>query len=210
MKIDRSVWGSEIILIEMDVEILSIEYLDDISNGMVWSDKQKIMKLIGMLRSVCDDCRCVRYYPLLDWQGRKLCQDCINALRAEISDIIHKYVTEKGYTACKFCGKYRDSVSGFHYDHLNMFDKRESVGTMIRRGDDVEAIKAEIDKCQLLCISCHSIITEIEKQFGFIRKKTRLTKKGGDCRKLYDEYEAFMKECYEFVAETVRRGGIGE
>jgi len=46
----------------------------------------------------------------------------------------------------------------FHYDHIDMFDKTDSICKMIKDGTDMTAIYEEINKCQLLCISCHIVV----------------------------------------------------
>jgi hypothetical protein len=58
-----------------------------------------------------------------------------------------------------------------------MFDKEESVCTMVMDGFPIEQIYQEIDKCQILCDSCHAIVTHIERALGFTQEKRSLTRK---------------------------------
>ena len=48
---------------------------------------------------------------------------------------------------------------------------------MINRGDNLEQIMDEVNKCQLVCISCHSMITKFERKFSFINIKKNINKK---------------------------------
>ena len=79
-------------------------------------------------------------------------------------------------THCAFCNKEKTVKSSFNYDHLNMFDKLESVGTLVYNGNDIEIIINEVKKCQLLCVDCHSIVTKIEQKLGFTLIKINMKK----------------------------------
>ena len=57
-------------------------------------------------------------------------------------------------------------------DHRNPMLKSGSVCRMIFEGRSLQAIRAEIDKCRLLCEDCHGLITHFERVFGVIRVKT--------------------------------------
>ena len=57
-----------------------------------------------------------------------------------------------------------------------MFEKTGTVGFMIRNHRKLAEILAEIDKCQLLCISCHKKVTSYENKCGFISMKRLLNK----------------------------------
>jgi hypothetical protein len=48
---------------------------------------------------------------------------------------------------------------------------------MINEGSNIEEIYAEIDKCQILCLSCHHQITDIERKIGFTRIKQTLSRR---------------------------------
>ena len=79
-----------------------------------------------------------------------------------------------------------------------MFDKGGSVGNMIIAGVNIEKIKEEIHKCQLLCISCHSLVTYYERKYGFIEKKK---KKVQGLEAIYAEK---MGKIYELISEVVK------
>jgi len=78
---------------------------------------------------------------------------------------------------CNICNIEKTHKSHrFHYDHINMFNKESSIYEMVNRGDDVNLIILELNKCQLVCISCHSIITHMERKFIFTKIKINLNK----------------------------------
>ena len=58
-------------------------------------------------------------------------------------------------SSCADCGKCDPRVMEF--DHLR--DKEHDVGSMISAGHSVETIKAEIEKCEIVCANCHKIRT---------------------------------------------------
>ena len=97
----------------------------------------------------------------------------------------------------------------FHYDHINMFDKSDSICKLVREGTNIEDIYKEIDKCQLLCVSCHSVVTKVELMCGFTRIKRQMTKEFNETEdeekrnKLISEYSElynkFMSEAYIYI-----------
>ena len=70
-----------------------------------------------------------------------------------------------------------------------MFEKGDSICCMVNNGDKICDICQEIDKCQVVCLSCHHLITDIERKFGFTRIKTSLTKKMNNEELTQEEYK---------------------
>ena len=66
---------------------------------------------------------------------------------------------------CQECGLKCDPkmLYKFHFDHIDPQTKTGRVGSMICR--KIEVIKAEIDKCQLLCQPCHHARTKKERHW---------------------------------------------
>ena len=60
-----------------------------------------------------------------------------------------------------------------------MFDKDDSIFKMINDGVDIDTIRTEIDKCQILCLACHHKVTDIERKLGFTRIKQAITRHAG-------------------------------
>jgi hypothetical protein len=143
------------------------------------------------------------------WRGKRLCENCHASSQKDISPELVEYIREIYSRGCTFCDNKRGR---FHLDHINMFTKISSVGEMMDRGDSAEDIIAEVTKCQLLCINCHSLVTRFELKRGFVLKKKQLNKKilaGEDVTeirtKLYDEYEDVMRVIYPLIREKCVR-----
>jgi len=105
---------------------------------------------------------------------------------------------------CAFCCKKEERM---HFDHINMFDKRDSVSSMAIRGCSKEEILLEVNKCQLLCVPCHDKITRIEHKYGFIQDKckfNKLLRKGVDVEHLRCELHAAYSEKMEGIYAGLR------
>ena len=126
----------------------------------------------------CNQNKCtIQTDPFRKWKDKKICDTCFSKTsleREEIWTLISNYKPIQ----CLFCNiKKENKDERFHYDHINMFDKEESVCIMISEGVPIEHIYQEIDKCQILCISCHNIVTHIERSLGFTQQKRSLSRK---------------------------------
>ena len=109
------------------------------------------------------------------WRGKTFCDYCWDSRRGE-RELMWIEINEYNKVKCCICNKPKTCQGErFHYDHLNMFDKNDSICSMVDRGDDMKDIFSEIDRCQILCVSCHFLVTEIEKKKGFIRIKANMT-----------------------------------
>jgi hypothetical protein len=152
---------------------------------------------VQSLKQICDDCETAIYYEPRKWKMLNLCYSCHKARFIVLEKELGEYLTEKGHLSCKFCGKIRGDPYDFHFDHINMYSKTGSVGPMLFSGCNIEQIKAEIDKCQLLCVSCHAVVTHMELYYGFIKTKHRRNKTTRKYKEsIYDEY---MGEVYAFM-----------
>lgn len=138
---------------------------------------------------------------------QKQCLDCrINTRRNNMKEM-RAYLIHKGINGCAFCNRpHTESMRGFHFDHLNIYNKADNVGFMIQRHIDMTKVFEEIDKCQLLCVPCHAIITKIETRNGFIRdkKKKNKGKLETSLEELAAEYDRIMIPVYD---ELRRRFG---
>ena len=159
--------------------------------------REECHTIIKGLTSTCDDCSGTLYYALKDWNMLKLCYSCHRKKFMGLCDEMNQYLSEKGHISCNFCGKIRINPYEFHFDHVNMYSKTGSVGPMLYNGCSIDKIKEEIDKCQLLCVSCHAVVTHFEHRYGFIKaKKSKKTAAIDAMDKIYDEY---MGEVYAFM-----------
>lgn len=123
----------------------------------------------------CVECSRVISSPRI-WKNNNLCDICWSTHENE-RDILWSKINKIKPMICNICGHKKNNVSDrFHYDHINMFDKNNSICLMVNIGDNIEIIEKEIDKCQILCFSCHNIVTSIENKYGFTRIKQMITR----------------------------------
>ena len=120
-------------------------------------------------KSVCDDCKKVFQHNLFDNQpynyGFSLCSLCkrkAKRLTLRISAANYKN------NQCEICGLKRKSIDDleiFDFHHINKDDKLFELGDKIA-DKSWENIKAELDKCMMLCANCH------RKQHFYKRNET--------------------------------------
>jgi len=135
------------------------------------------------------------------WKHNNLCDKCWCNHEKDMEQLWTQISEYKNLT-CNICKttRTRGHNERFHYDHLNMFDKGESICNLVNEGYPIEEIYNEIDKCQILCISCHHIVTDIEKKLPFTRIKSSMTKKLNSkeiTQQEYDEKVNYHKSIYK-------------
>jgi hypothetical protein len=180
-----------------------------------------IEQLMNNLENKCNNCNKQKYNTLLLWGENKYCEECHYELfNADILNRwkqIGEYSYKTGKDVCNICNKKYDfshqSLCKFNFDHKNMFEKSNTIYTMNKQGINLDSIYKEIDLCQLLCVSCHNIITNIEQKTGFNRIKINMTKefnKTNDNEQKekimnqYSEiYEKYMNTIYEIVKKLI-------
>ncbi len=172
----------------------------------------------------CEECNNIKYNMNISgskWRNKIICDKCYIKYDDEINIIkeqINEYIKEK---KCEICGiKQEHKRERYQFDHKNMFDKNNSVCVMIKEGYGIEEIKKEIDKCQLVCISCHSVITSMESKLKFIKLKMNLTRKINNenienvenmenieniekKKKYYELYNKKINEVYKLLKENI-------
>lgn len=79
---------------------------------------------------------------------------------------LKKFVwSHKGSHPCVKCGQKHPAALDFH--HRDKTEKLESIGTLIAGGASLDVVKAEVDKCDILCANCHRILHYKEKEEAF-------------------------------------------
>jgi hypothetical protein len=170
------------------------------------------MEHIQRLTIQCHDCKkpiiCIHENTNRKWRNKDICDTCWSKYSDErnaIWELIKSYKPIR----CVICITGQSTCcERFHYDHLNMFDKKDSICSMVNEGLCIEEIYTEIDKCQILCLTCHHMVTDIENKLGFTRIKQHLTRtlnQGVITHSEYIEqsktyetaYKHKMKEIYE-------------
>jgi len=200
---------------------ISINQCKEMYSEIPWIDllnrKNSISSVIEKITfTKCDQChknKCtIQSNPFRKWKEKNICDHCFSetcAEREKMWELISNYKPIQ----CSFCKiKKNNKEERFHYDHINMFDKEESICIMIMEGVEINKIYEELDKCQILCISCHQIITYTENALGFTKQKKLLTRKLNhgeiskeehkiEIQKYKEIYDKIMLPIYETIKE---------
>ena len=153
----------------------------------------------------------IQLNPNYIWKDQEICEYCWYNHSHERNELIEKINLYKPKVECYICCiKKSYDTQRFHYDHINMFDKNKCIFTMINEGCCIEDIYKELNKCQVLCISCHNIITNIENKLGFTQIKIRSTinKNNDNLEENKKIYEEKMKEIYEKIKFILQKKDI--
>lgn len=161
------------------------------------SDKNKIE---------CDECKkMINKNMSTEWKCMTICKLCkCKNHKQEINEKWTK-INEYKRVKCEICQIGQDlelkdiiveKICEYEFDHKNMFEKENSIYTMVNDGYEMNEIIKEIDKCQLLCKECHNIVTQIERKYGFITMKINLNKKLRKGKLTNEEYET-QKNVYQ-------------
>lgn len=175
---------------------------------------KEYMEHIQTLTSTCHHCKkqlkCIHENTNRRWCGQDICDTCWSKYTEERNTVWECIKSYKSIQ-CVICNTRQINIcERFQYDHLNMFDKKDSICSMVNEGTCIEEIYAEIDKCQILCLSCHHMVTDIENKLGFTRIKQYLTRSlnhGDITEREYAEqtetyqtlYEDKMKDIYKEI-----------
>jgi hypothetical protein len=77
-------------------------------------------------------------------------------------DFMREYLSNK---SCISCGESDPVV--LEFNHIDPALKTNTICEMIRKGNSLATLTAEIEKCEILCANCHRRHTV--KQFGYYR-----------------------------------------
>ena len=102
----------------------------------------------------CDICK--QEKPLRDFyktMGSKRCKRCVNEQKRKRDIELKKRAIAYKGGRCHSCG-YAQHHAAFVFHHIG---KKEMTGNEMRNSG-WEKVRAELDKCQLLCGNCHHIV----------------------------------------------------
>jgi hypothetical protein len=177
---------------------------DQIHRNISKLNKKAIHDAMAEKRWTCADCHDPFYNAAKEWRGASKCDACYKVHEAEIAELwgrINVDFTDK--KKCLFCERDK-SVIAFNFDHINMFDKGDSICAMVSRGDSYDVISEEIIRCQIICCSCHAIVTKVEHLVGFIRVKKRATRALNSAEGLMPErVEEIRQDAFILYKETI-------
>lgn len=91
-------------------------------------------------------------------------------------DFVRDYKLERG---CVDCG-YRKHHYALDFDHLPGMGKVNDVASMVAGTYTLDDIKAEIEKCEVVCSNCHRVRSFDRKQHGAEWDIARKVREAGD------------------------------
>ena len=162
------------------------------------------LKNINQLSKKCNECN-KKIYSIQTsthriWNGNDICDTCWSKYD-DYRMLIWEKIKLYKLIQCDICCSVKNHpLERYHYDHLNMFNKDKSICSMVNEGINIEEIYNEIDKCQILCLSCHHIVTDIERKLDFTRIKLTLTRnlnQGEITEEEYNKQTLYYQKIYE-------------
>ena len=175
---------------------------------------------INKLSKKCNECKknivCIQTNTHRIWKGNDICDTCWSKYE-DYRKLIWEKIKAYKTIQCEICCSIQRHINSerYHYDHLNMFNKGNSICSMVNECVNIEEIYSEIDKCQILCLSCHHIVTDIEHKLGFTRIKQTLTRKLNQSEITEEEYNKqtqYYQNIYEekmnFIYKELKLLGV--
>jgi hypothetical protein len=173
----------------------------------------QIAQVLDTAVTACAQCR-QRTFKLKKWDRLDYCAACYHRDFQPLLEArwrqVNVYLSNQHKDQCVLCKQtalyQKNSGYYFHLDHINMFEKAASVYEWVTDGTALEQVYQEVDKCQVLCPSCHAAVTLVERRSGFIRLKQNLTRnynQTGELALSQDMscllYQQFMHTTYEHI-----------
>jgi hypothetical protein len=173
-----------------------------------------INEVIREIQHTCENenCEQVFYYFPKMWKNKKICEPCYNTAtniqeRLNMWRRIEEYYQMREMNYCRICRKvwlnWHEQHERFQFDHINLFNKSDSICHLVAKGYEWEEILEELRKCQILCVSCHNIITSMENKLGLIRLKTNIIIQVNNGNLTAEEKEEKMRKYQEMFDEMM-------
>ena len=122
----------------------------------------------------------------------KDCKPCVAKNTAEQKRKIYEWVDNyKSSIGCENCGIKDKRCLQLH--HRDSSTKKKSVATLIGKGYIFKTVKAEIEKCEVMCANCHSIHHYDERRSGswgageYVQEKIQ-----EECSPIVEQLELFL------------------
>ena len=172
------------------------------------SDITQLENALNEFKVQCTNCQSFFFDSMpAKWKDQPECFKCNQTHTEEIEALFQEvdvYLNETGKKECLSCGLVRDETTkkNFHLDHINIFNKSDSVCSMVRNGDSLENIKAEVDKCQLLCKPCHHLVTKLEQMLGYTQLKSKITRELVEVNS--ETYQNLYENQFQYLYQKIK------
>jgi hypothetical protein len=111
---------------------------------------EKKGRCLGCLRQLPDSA----YYKNSSGKLFPRCRRCMRVSVTERARALKEQAVAYKGGLCLKCGK-MPHIAAMSFHHRNPTEKEFEIGA--RKGSSLDAIKVELDKCDLLCRNCHAI-----------------------------------------------------
>lgn len=115
-----------------------------------WQNKAK-----GTRRSICKECKSAKASAL--WASGRIKEANYEAKRRRVNKAYDYLWNLYVASACADCGESNPLV--LEFDHLGEEEKSHNISQMLTSNYGLDAIKKEIEKCEIVCANCHKIRT---------------------------------------------------
>jgi hypothetical protein len=113
------------------------------------------------LHAKCKDCKNAYYRKYLAGNVEHIAR--VNKQNRKYKNTVKQYKIEKG---CYICG-YNKCATSLHFHHRNPDEKVNGIANMTSRWTKPETLKAEIEKCDIVCANCHGEIEETKHEHKY-------------------------------------------
>ena len=106
----------------------------------------------GLLQSVCKDCQKQNgrdRYASSKENVLEINRQSMQRSKIRASLFIQEYLSDK---SCVDCGE--DDISVLTFDHVRG-EKKYNISDIVTRGYNIESIKTELQKTEIVCFNCH-------------------------------------------------------
>lgn len=133
------------------------------------------------------------------WKIQEICIKCYDKdEKKECIQNTWKRIEELSDGICEICkGTFESNL--MNYDHKNIFNKNDSICVMIYKGESLEKILEEREKCRMICKECHEMITHLESRYGLIGLKKSLEEEE------YEEYIERTRDLQDKIYKKVQK-----
>lgn len=129
----------------------------------------KIKEELDKCEAVCIKCHRIRTHSRFTKVKSDSGFHCAKKIRREIVD--EDKLKREFCELCQFKVT-KDNTFLFDYDHIDPTTKVKSISDMGNHLKSISSIKKELEKCRLLCCSCHRLFTREKRKWTDVTKAT--------------------------------------